>query len=477
MYVGYAPERPMAEPIQSLGTLNSTHDPARRSWVASANIPGTDFPIQNLPLGLFRRDGGAARGGVAIGDRIFDLREGLGAGLFSGDAERAARSAAGPTLSPILGLGWRAAAVLRARLSDLLKEDSPDRDRLESLAPRLLAPMSEAELLLPTQVGQFTDMCASTYHIGRCRGEGEYDPPVVPAVAKYLPVGYNGRASSLVVSGTPVFRPSGHWRLSAEQPKPSVGPEPWMDYELEMGMWLGGEGNRLGEPIPIADAFDHVFGFCLVNDWSARGIQTFESMLGPFLGKSFSTTVSPWIVTAEALEPFRTSSFVRPSNEFDIASHLLDDRDRIAGGYDIELEAFIRSTAMRARGDEAMRICQTNFRYMYWTWSQMIAHQASNGCNLGAGDLIGSGTCSGPTVASAGCLLERSVRGTENWCLPNGERRLYLQDGDEVSLRARAMAPGHVTVGFGECSGVVVAPERAEWASMRKETARNAVSQ
>jgi fumarylacetoacetase len=230
-----------------------------------------------------------------------------------------------------------------------------------------------------------------------------------------------------------------------------------MDYELEMGMWLGGVGNRLSEPIRIADAFDHVFGFCLLNDWSARGIQMFESMLGPFLGKSFATTVSPWIVTAEALEPFRTTSFPRPSNEFDTAPYLLDERDRLAGGYNVELEAFVRSTAMRMRGDAFLRICQTNFRHMYWTWAQMLAHHASNGCNLGAGDLIGSGTCSGPAISSAGCLLELTVRSVQHWHLPNGEQRLYLQDGDEISLRAKATLPGRVTIGFGDCVGMIVA--------------------
>jgi fumarylacetoacetase len=230
-----------------------------------------------------------------------------------------------------------------------------------------------------------------------------------------------------------------------------------MDFELEMGMWLGGVGNRLGEPIRIADAFEHVFGFCLLNDWSARGIQMFESMLGPFLGKSFATTVSPWTVTAEALEPFRTAAFPRPSNEFDTAPYLLDERDRLAGGYNVELEALVRSTAMRARGEALMRICHTNFRHMYWTWAQMLAHHTSNGCNLGAGDLIGSGTCSGPVISSAGCLLELTGRSAKRWRLPDGEQRLYLQDGDEIALRACATAPGRVAVGFGDCVGVVVA--------------------
>jgi len=309
---------------------------------------------------------------------------------------------------------------------------------------------------LPANVRQFTDMCVSTYHISRCRGEGERDPPVVPPVMKQLPVGYNGRASSLVVSGTAVRRPNGQWQQTPDE-KPFFGPEPWMDYELEMGMWVAGPGNRLGEPIPIAAARSHIFGFCLLNDWSARGIQMFESMLGPFLGKSFATTVSPWIVTAEALEPFRIASFPRPADDRDTPVHLMDERDRISGGYAIELEAFVRSTAMRARGDALMRTCHTNFRHMYWTWAQMLTHHASNGCNFNAGDLVGSGTCSGPGLSSAGCLLELTNRNRKPWCLPNGEQRLYLEDGDEVVLRARATSPGYISLGFGDCSGVVVA--------------------
>jgi fumarylacetoacetase len=446
----------MAENSKAFGALNSTHDPLRRSWVASANDPDTDFPIQNLPFGLFRRGGGAVHGGVALGDRIFDLNEGVAAGLFAGDAECAARSTAGPTLNPLLSLGRAPASALRARLSDLLRADSPYRDGLESMSDRLLVPMAEAELLLPANVRQFTDMCVSTYHISRCRGEGERDPPVVPPVMKQLPVGYNGRASSLVVSGMAVRRPNGQWQQTPGE-KPFFGPEPWMDYELEMGMWVAGPGNRLGEPIPIAAARNHIFGFCLLNDWSARGIQMFESMLGPFLGKSFATTVSPWIVTAEALEPFRIASFPRPADDRDTPVHLMDERDRISGGYAIELEAFVRSTAMRARGDALMRTCHTNFRHMYWTWAQMLTHHASNGCNFNAGDLVGSGTCSGPVLSSAGCLLELTNRSRKPWCLPNGEQRLYLEDGDEVVLRARATSPGHISLGFGDCSGMVVA--------------------
>jgi fumarylacetoacetase len=439
-----------------VSTLNFTHDPGRRSWVESANAADTDFPIQNLPLGLFRRNQGVPRGGVAIGNRIFDLREGLAAGLFSGEAELAAHLAAGLSLNPLLAVGCAPASALRAQLSDLLRADSLQRGKLEPMADRLLVPIAEAEMLLPVSVTQYTDMCASTFHIGRCRGEGEYNPTLVPVVMKQLPVGYNGRASSVVVSGTAVRRPNGQWKRGIEDSTAWFGPEPSLDYELEMGMWIGGPGNRMGEPIGIAGAQQHIFGFCLLNDWSARSIQMFESMLGPFLGKSLATTISPWVVTAEALAPFRVAAFRRPPKDPGIANYLLDANDQQSGGYDIELRALVRSARMRARSQAPMQICQTNFRHMYWTWAQMLTHHASNGCNLGAGDLIGSGTCSGPTATSAACLLESTNRGRRNWRLPTGEKRLYLEDGDEVVFRARASSPDYVAIGFGDCSGTIV---------------------
>jgi fumarylacetoacetase len=314
--------------------------------------------------------------------------------------------------------------------------------------------MDDADLLLPATVRQFSDMCVSTFHIGSARGSARRDEPDVPKVFKWLPVGYNGRASSVVVSSTPVARPNGEWLeqegVSAE---PSFGPEPRQDYELEVGIWLGGPGNRLGTPIPIGEADNHIFGYCLLNDWSARGIQMWETMLGPFLGKSQSTTVSPWIVTAEALAPFRTAAFQRPAGDPAVLPHLRSDADQSEGGFDMELEALVLTPAMREARTPPARICLTNFKHMYWTAAQMVTHHASNGCNMGTGDLLGSGTCSGPEESGAACLLETTLRGTRDWSLPNGERRRYLEDGDEVVLRGRASREGYVSVGFGDCAG------------------------
>jgi fumarylacetoacetase len=258
-----------------------------------------------------------------------------------------------------------------------------------------------------------------------------------------------------VVSGTPVKRPNGEWQADENDltPPPNFGPEPRQDYELEFGAWIAGAGNGLGTAIAITDAPDHIFGHSIVNDWSSRGIQRWETMLGPFLGKSLSTTVSPWIVTAEALAPFHAPAFKRPEGDPPILPYLLDPTDQAEGGLDIVLEAFILTPKMRAAGDAPAKICSTNFKYMYWTWAQMLTHHSSNGCPLGPGDLIASGTCSGPAIEEAACLAETSDRGTKAWSLPNGETRTYLEDGDEVILRGQARRAGFVSIGFGENAG------------------------
>ncbi len=434
--------------------LNATHDPARRSWVSSANMPDADFPIQNLPFGRFRRPGGPMQGGVAIGHLIVNLAVALKAGLLDGEAQQAARAAAGDDLLPLLGLGGGAASALRARLSDLLREDAPERARVETLADQLLVAQADVELLLPTKVRQFSDMCVSTFHIGRRAGNDDRGQPICPPVFRTVPVGYDGRASSVIVSGTPVRRPYGTW--TAEFGGSSglhYGAEPRQDYELEMGVWFGGPGNTHGIPIPIDAAADAVFGFCLLNDWSARGIQLWETMLGPFLGKSLATTVSPWIVTAEALAPFRVPAFARPDGDPAVPAHLRSVADQQAGGFDIALEARLRTSKMHGNGDEAV-ICRTNFRHMYWTFAQMLAHHASNGCEMGSGDLIGSGTCSGPGLSEAACLVEANLNGPLT--LPNGETRMWLEDGDSITLRGRASRDGNVSIGFGEATGSIL---------------------
>ena len=421
---------------------NETHDPSRRSWVQSANHRDTDFPIQNLPLGIFR-EGGIARGGTAIGDRIFDLAAALDLGLLSGEAANAARTAAGDTLNPLMALGSRPASVLRARLSDLLRADGPERRRVESHANRLLVPMSSAEMLLPAKIGNFTDFVCSTFH-GQRAVRKPVDSPLAP-VLTYMPVAYHGRASSVRISGEEVRRPQGQFKDS--DGTVVFGPSRALDFELEVGAFVSA-GNPLGTPIRIDSASSHIFGYCLLNDWSARDIQFWENMLGPFLSKSLSTTISPWIVSPEALAPFRTPIFGPAEPDWPSPLAYLDsETDRAEGGIDIGLEACLLTPRMRGSGEPPARIVSTSLKYAYWSFAQMIAHHTSNGCNLLAGDLLCSGTVSGPTDDSRACLMER----TEPFPLPHGESRRYLGDGDEVIFKARANREGYVSIGFGEC--------------------------
>jgi fumarylacetoacetase len=430
--------------------LNETHDPSRHSWIQSANQSDTDFPIQNLPLGIFR-EAGAVRGGVAIGDRIFDLNAALALGLFSGDAAVAARAASGETLNPLMAIGARAASALRAQLSDLLRINGPERTRVESHADQLLIPMSSAEMLLPAKVGNFTDFVCSTFHAQRVMRKA-LDSPLA-SVLCYMPVAYHGRASSVRVSGESVRRP--HGQFKDDQSVVQFGPSQALDFELEVGAFIA-TGNTLGSPVPIETASSEIFGYCLLNDWSARDVQFWESMLGPFLSKSLSTTISPWVITAEALAPFRTSIFVPPQPDLPPPlPYLQDETDRKEGGIDIELEAYLSTSKMRESGERTARIVATNFKYAYWSFAQLIAHHTSNGCNLQPGDLLGSGTVSGPTDESRACLLEH----TEPLRLPNGEMRQFLQDEDEVIFRARAQRTGFVAIGFGECRTVVAPGE------------------
>jgi fumarylacetoacetase len=439
--------------MRSMQATNETHDPNLRSWVASANSPETDFPIQNLPFGVFRRPGEGAKGGVAIGDQIFDLEAGVASDLFEGEALRAARAGSREDLTPLLALGRGSASALRRRLSELLRDAGPGRAEAEKLASQLLVPRADVEMILPARVRQFSDMCVSTFHIGRWHGNDERGEPITPPVFRTLPVGYDGRASSVVISGTPVRRPNGVWVAEGET-QPQFGPEPRQDYELELGIWFGGAGNPLGCPIPIENAADSIFGYCLLNDWSARGIQFWETMLGPFLGKSLATTVSPWIVTAEALEPFRAPAFPRPVGDPEVPAHLSCKNDQAAGGLAITLEALVSSAAMARHGAPPHRVCRTSFRHMYWTPAQMLAHHTSNGCAFAAGDLLGSGTCSGPSEEEAACLAEKVVGGP--WVLPSGETRTWLEDGDTVTLRGRAERDGFVSIGFGEAAGTIL---------------------
>jgi fumarylacetoacetase len=424
--------------------LNATHDPARRSWVESANAPDTDFPIQNLPFGLFRErkptGQGGARGGVALGRSIIDLARLHAADVLSGPAVEAAQAASQRSLATLLECDPLAVSALRSQLSDLFREGgSGDSARLSSV----LVPMSEAELLLPLKPSAFTDFCTSYDHIRRMGG----GTPKLPALS--LPVAYNGRASSVRPSGTPVVRPSGQFETAPGSGEVRFGPEPLLDFELEFGAWLRG-GNDLGEPIGVAEAEDLLFGCCLVNDWSARGIQFFESVLGPHLGKSFLTTISPWIVTMEALAPFRVAARGRSEQEPAVPAYLLAPSDRSSGGINVELSAHLANDAGAGK-----TIVRSNLAELFWTLAQMVAHQASNGAPLEAGDLIATGTVSGASEDARGCLAEITLRGGETIELPDGSTRKMLEDGDKLTLSARAVADGYVPIGFGDCSGTI----------------------
>jgi fumarylacetoacetase len=402
--------------------IDRTHDAGLRSWVESANQPGIDFPIQNLPFATFRAKD-AAHLGVAIGDQILDVTTALGV----------------ESMAAVLEMRRADRTALRHEVSDYLAHRRPN-------AEVHLSPIENAELLLPCPIGDYTDFYASIHHATNVGSMFRPDNPLLPNY-KWLPVGYHGRASSIVVSGTPVRRPVGQTVETPGGP-PAFGASRRLDYELELGAFIG-PGNALGDPIPIGEAMDHVAGICLLNDWSARDIQTWEYQpLGPFLAKNFATSISAWVVTAEALEPFRRAPEPHPETLPYLA---MESRD----AFDITLEVWLRSAKMR----EPVRVSRANFAWMYWTFSQMVAHHASNGCNFRPGDLIGSGTVSGPSKENRGCLLEVTWKGSEPLQLPDGEVRRFLEDGDEVTLRGWCEAPGFRRIGLGECTGVIAAAQ------------------
>jgi fumarylacetoacetase len=405
--------------------IDATHDSALTSWVESANQPDNDFPIQNLPYATFRSsatDGN--RLGVGIGEHVLDLTAAFNV----------------PSMSVVMSMRREDRIALRRSVSQFLKTGS---DKTE----KWLLPLREVELLLPCEVPDYTDFYASIHHATNVGSMFRPDNPLLPNY-KWLPAAYHGRASSVVVSGTEVRRPWGQIVSNPAGP-PQYAPCRLLDYEVELGAFLG-PGNRIGEPIPIGQAEDHVAGVCLLNDWSARDIQTWEYQpLGPFLAKNFATSVSPWVVTVEALEPFRRASPARPAGDPDPLPHLQTTGDSAFG---ITVEVWLRSARMQA----PMMISQADFSSMYWTLAQMVAHHTSNGCPLRAGDLIGSGTVSGPEKQNRGCLLEMTWRGTEPLKLPTGETRKFLENGDEVILRGWCEAPGFRRIGLGECRGVVL---------------------
>lgn len=434
-----------------MSQLNETHDPALKSWVESANTGKTDFPIQNLPFAIFRRRGTQEswRGGVAIGDQIVDMAAALKAGVFEGNALPAAQAAAESTLNQLMGLGTEPLSRLRSALSKALSKGSKQEELLRSC----LVSQQEAEFDLPARIGDYTDFYTSVHHATNIGKQFRPDNPLLPNY-KWVPIGYHGRSSSIRVSGQSFKRPHGQVK-PPEADTPTVKPSARMDIELELGVFIG-QGNELGESISIDQAESHIFGLVLLNDWSARDIQPWEYQpLGPFLAKNFASTVSPWVVTMEALAPFR-AAFAHPENDPQPLPYLTSEANSAAGGLDIQLEALIETPKMREAKLEPARFTLTNYSHAYWTSGQMVTHHTLNGCNLQPGDLLGTGTLSGPTLDQACALIELTSGGKNPIQLPNGESRTWLEDGDTVILRGWCEKPGAARIGFGECVGTVL---------------------
>jgi len=444
--------KPPADPSFA---LDETHDPSMSSWVESAN-GHPDFPLQNLPLGIFgpARDshpsGPGRRGGIRIGDAVLDLRALAGSGLLTGAALEGARAAAGATLNAFFGMGSGPRRALRRRVHSLLRDNASERTTVAGM----LHPVDEVLLYLPATVGDYTDFYAGINHAVTVGALFRPDNPLLPNY-KWVPIGYHGRASSVRLSGQAFRRPKGQVKAPTEA-VPSYAPTGRLDFELELGIWLG-RGNEPGEPVAVADAAQHVAGYCLLNDWSARDIQSWEYQpLGPFLSKNFATTVSAWVITPDALAPFRSPAPARPAGDPAPLPYLADVDDQAHGGLDVSLEVLIRTDRMRAHDLPAHLLSSSSTRHLYWTVAQLIAHHTSGGCDLRPGDLLGSGTISAPTGAGYGSLLEMTGNGTRPLELPSGESRTFLEDGDEIFLRARAERPGAAPVGFGECRAMVL---------------------
>ena len=427
--------------------VDHTHDPALGSWAPGATSH-SDFPIQNLPFGIFSPLAGAPRGGIAIGDSILDLRVLHESALLTGAAQAACAAACGSTLNPLLAMGSAARVALRHAVFALLAEGAPER-------PDLLHTAAGCMIYMPAHIGDYTDLYAGINHAMNVGKLFRPDNPLLPNY-KWVPIGYHGRASSVRPSGGNVRRPNGQ-RKRPEDSAPSFGPARNLDYELELGIWVG-PGNGLGEPVSIADAHEHIAGFCLLNDWSARDIQSWEYQpLGPFLSKSFHSTVSCWVVTPEALAPYRAAQPSRTEGDPAPLSYLLDTANQQGGALEIELEVLMLSRTMRERGMAPHRLSLGNTSNLYWTPQQMLAHHTSNGCNLGPGDLLGTGTISSVSSDGYGSLLEITQSGREPFTLASGEERRFLEDGDEIIMCARARREGYAPIGFGDCRATIQA--------------------
>ena len=441
----------MSRGAAAASAVNATHDPKLRSWVSSANESGCDFPIQNLPFASFRRTGSDEpfRGGVAIGNEVLDLAAVHSLGILGGLAAQAVAACTRGPLNAFMAMGREASAALREALSAALRVGSAHEARLHGA----LVAQSAVEYRVAADVGDYTDFYASIHHATAVGRLFRPDNPLLPNF-KWMPIGYHGRASSIRVSGFDFPRPLGQV-LPAGATQPQLAPTRRLDYELEVGVFIG-RGNALGSAVPIAAAEQHVFGLCLLNDWSARDIQAWEYQpLGPFLGKNFATTVSPWVVTLEALAPFRVP-WVRPPEEPQPLPYLSDPDLQRGGAIDIQLEVWLDTARMRAARAAPQRLSHSGFREAWWTVAQMVAHHSVNGCNLQAGDLLGSGTQSGPLPAQAGSLLELSAGGKQPLTLSAGETRTFLEDGDRVTLRGWCEREGCARIGFGEATGTVL---------------------
>ncbi|MEE4451062.1 fumarylacetoacetase [Novosphingobium resinovorum] len=425
----------------TFAAIDETHDPALVSWVASAE-GHVDFPVQNLPYGVFSNAGRGRRIGVAIGDLILDLAAISDLLPVNHEAVRST------TLNALLAGSPAESVLLRRAVSALLC----DRGRQVAIEPHLHSAQG-CEMHLPAQIGDYTDFYVGIHHATNIGKLFRPDNPLLPNY-KYVPIGYHGRASSVRASGVAVRRPSGQ-RKAPDGDFPLFGPSMRLDYELELGIWIGG-GNELGEPVPIGDAASRIAGFCLLNDWSARDFQAWEYVpLGPFLSKSFHSTISPWVITAEAMAPFRLAQPPRPEGDPQPLPHLWDEADQSHGALGLDLEVFLSSAVMRAAGMAAQRLSVGPATSMYWTAQQIVAHHASNGCNLSAGDLLGTGTLSSSGSDGYGSLMEMTEGGRTKISLPTGEERTFLEDGDEVVLKATARAEGYVPIGFGQCRAII----------------------
>ena len=433
-------------------TLNHTHDPAARSWLDLAN-GHADFPLQNLPLAIFRRKNSAQafRGGAAIGDQVLDLGALCATHALQGAALHACKACDQDALNDFMALGPAAWQTLRHALFALLEAGASTAQ--QQTVRICLVPQAEVEYSLPARIGDYTDFYTSIHH---ARNVGRIARPDDPLTANFqwIPTAYHGRASSVVVSGTPFHRPMGQ-SMAPGAKAPVYGPCARLDYELELGFFIG-PGNAQGTTIPLAQAGQHIFGMCLLNDWSARDIQFWEmAPLGPFLGKNFCTSISPWVVSMEALAPFRLP-FTRPADEPQPLAYLDEADNRAQGVLDIRLDVVIETAQARAQGQAGTRVSHTSFRHQYWTVAQMVAQHTMGGCNLQSGDLLGTGTISGPTAQEAGAIIEQTKAGREPLTLDGGEQRAFLHDGDAVILRGWCESPNAARIGFGECRGDVL---------------------